>query len=373
MKAKLTIKAFSNALAIATRACVTGKPTMPILSTIRISASSEKKRVMLACTTLDIRIETSLACEVTESGEFCVSAPIFTQIIRALSGETVELSTVKTQIKIESGPSLFRLHTLPATEFPPAPELKQTDIQSIVFKQDDLLARLLSVMPAASTDETRFILNGIFIDRGLEAFSFVGTDGRRLHVNKTAQKSEERVHMILPVDSNAKLISLLDFGGEAHLQFSASGRHIALRIDREEGEVMFFSKVVEGAYPNYAQVIPQNHNKDTVKLNRSDFAQALRRVALSASEKTSSIQITVRGKEITLTASSPDFGDAKEEVVCENAKGIEAKLAINPRFVIEALNAVEDEHVVMKVTNDVSPMILSIGNLLTVIMPIRLS
>jgi len=370
MKASLNIRAFSSALAIVTRAGPGGKATIPVLSCVMLSFSKERQRVSMACTNLDVRIETSMAAPVEESGELCVSSSIFTSIIRALPSENVTLTKIKNQIKIESGSSKFSLHAIAASEFPPAPEISG-EVKRIEFSQESLLSRIQSVSPAQSDDASRYILNGMFISQQKNAMNFVATDGRRLHLNSVKAESESTASLILPASSVAKLEPLL--GSGKNVALTLAGRCVSFEIDREEGDITMYSKVVDGAYPNYKQVIPAGYADNTIKLKRDDLAQAFRRVSLSLSDKNKSVKLALKGTTLTLSASSPEYGDANEDVACENMKNVESELAINPYFVIEALQATNDEHVTLKITDTISPMVLIIGDLLSVIMPIRLS
>jgi DNA polymerase III subunit beta len=371
MKANLSIKAFSNAIAIATRACQSGKATMPILSCILLSASKEKQRVYLTCTNLDTRITTSLAAPVEEGGELCVSASIFSQIIRALPGETVSLVDKKNQVLIESGGSKFRLHTISSQEFPPA----QTDTKEpvkITFEQDDLLARLATVAPAMSTDETRYMLNGVFIQQQKSKFNFVATDGRRLHVNSSKRESEVEASMVLPGSSVSKLEALLGVGKK--VEIALFQRWVTFEVEREEGVILMHSKVVEGTYPQYDKVVPSKASERTFNVNRNDLCQAFKRVSLSVSEKNRAVTMKIEANSLRLSASSPDFGDANEEVIIDNpGDKVAAEVAMNPQFMISALDSSEEETVKVKVTDGVSPICLHIGDLFSVIMPVRLS
>lgn len=368
MKASLNIKAFSKALAIVTRVS-SGKANMPVLCSVLLKFYKSSQRVSMVCTDLDSRIETSLVATVKEPGSICVSSTLLSSIINAIPGENVTLSKLGSQIKIESGTSKFSLHTIEAEEFPPA-VAATGEIKSISFNQDSLLSRLKSVSPAQCSDPNRYILNSVFLSQGNDAINFVATDGRRLHLNSTEAKSETLASLILPGNLVPNLKPLLGFGKSVTLTISE--RMVIFNIEREQGDIVMHSKVVEGNYPDYTRVIPKNHDKDTITVNREEFAQTLIRMSLALSEKEKAIRLNFNGQTINVSASSPEVGDATEDLAAQNPNSVSCKLAINPNFVIEALQAATDETVTVKVTDEVSPMILKIGNLLCVIMPVRI-
>jgi DNA polymerase-3 subunit beta len=226
---------------------------------------------------------------------------------------------------------------------------------------------------AVSTDESRYVLNGIFISLKDHKMTMVATDGRRLAlVDEEVEILEKSSgEIIVPAKAVGELNRLLQEKGEIEIKFGENQASFALK-DEKGFSVLVITKLIEGNYPNYRQVIP-GEAKERVPLAREELVQALRRAEIMTSEKANSVKLTFGKNNLAITANSPEVGEARETLAV-NYKGKEMAIAFNPRYLIDALNALNEDEVFFELIDELSPGVLKInGPFLYVVMPMRLS
>jgi DNA polymerase-3 subunit beta len=201
----------------------------------------------------------------------------------------------------------------------------------------------------------------------------VATDGRRLAlVDEEVEISEKSSgEFIVPAKAATELNRLLQEKGDMEMKFGENQASFALKGDNGFS-VLLVTKLIEGNYPNYRQVIP-GEAKERVPLMREEFLQALRRAEIMTSEKANSVKLAFGKNNLAITANSPEVGEARETLAV-NYKGKEVAIAFNPRYLIDALNALTEDEVFFELIDELSPGVLKInGPFLYVVMPMRLS
>jgi len=354
---------------------VGSKATMPILSNVLIEA--EKDQVSLTTTNLDLGIRCKITAEVKEAGSVTLPVKRLANIMRELPNIDVSLdASPNHQVKLSSGGSNFRIMGIGKEEFPPLPEFG--DEKAYTLEQMELTAMLRSVAYAQSTDETRYILNGVYLNFRDGKFSLVATDGRRLALiaKEMDVPAESAGAIILPAKTVAELAHLLDKGEKVKINFN--DRRCAFQIATNKDtnglvdSIYLYSKVVEGNYPNYQQVIPKETHQ-RIKLERELFLQCVHRAALVCSEKANSVKLKLTSNLLEITAQSPDFGEAHESMAI-NYSGPDLQVAFNPAFLIDPLKALTKDEVFFEVKDEVSPGVFkTLENFVCVIMPVRLN
>jgi DNA polymerase-3 subunit beta len=224
-----------------------------------------------------------------------------------------------------------------------------------------------------STDESRYVLNGIFISLKDHKMTMVATDGRRLALVDGEVDIAEKSggEFIVPAKAVYELNRLLQDKGDLEIKFGENQASFTMKDDKGFS-VLVITKLIEGNYPNYRQVIPAE-TKERVPLNREEFLQALRRAEIMTSEKANSVKLTFGKNNLAITANSPEVGEARETLAV-NYKGKEIAIAFNPRYLIDALNALSEDEVFFELIDELSPGVLKInGPFLYVVMPMRLS
>jgi DNA polymerase-3 subunit beta len=348
---------------------VSTRTTLPILSNVLIHA--DKGRVEFTATDLDVTVACSVEAKVEKSGSTTVPVKKLFGIVRELNGE-IEIETDdKNVTSIRSGGSFFKIHGLAADEFPPLPKFK--DDKKVSLTQETIRSMLKKTSFAVSTDESRYVLNGIYISLKDGKMTFVATDGRRLAlVDEEVELSEKSTgEFIVPAKAVNELTRLLQATGEVELKFGENQASFALK--NENGfSVLLITKLIEGNYPNYKQVIP-GEAKERIPLGREELLSALRRAEIMTSEKANSVKMTFGRNTLAITANSPEVGEARETLAV-NYKGKEMAIAFNPRYLIDPLAALAEDEVFIELIDELSPGVLKInGPFLYVVMPMRLS
>jgi DNA polymerase-3 subunit beta len=292
-------------------------------------------------------------------------------IVRELNGE-IEIETDEKNISsIRSGSSFFKVHGLGADEFPPPPNFK--DDKKVTVSQETIRGMLRKTAFAVSTDESRYVLNGIFISLKDGKMTFVATDGRRLAlVDEEVDVSEKSTgEFIVPAKAVNELTRLFQDKGTVEIKLGENQASFALQ-NENSFSVLLITKLIEGNYPNYRQVIP-GEAKERIALVREELQQALRRAEIMTSEKANSVKLAFGKNNLTITANSPEVGEARETLAI-NYKGKEFAIAFNPRYLIDPLAALTEDEVFLELIDELSPGVLKInGPFLYVVMPMRLS
>ena len=376
MKFKINRDHFSGGLqqvlnVVGTRA------TMPILSNVLVEADSDG--ISLTTTNLDLGIRCRIRAEVLDTGGLTLPVRKMANIVRELPNLDVEVeASPNHQAKITSGGSLFRIMGIGKEEFPSLPSFD--DEHEFHLPQARLAQMLKSVSYAQSTDETRYIMNGVYFNFADGKLTVAATDGRRLAVmSSDLEVSEENEgHLILPAKTVVEVERLLGQGEAVKITFN--DRQVAFEInaggeDSETGltsGIYLVSKVVEGNYPNYRQVIPRE-NERHLKVERELLLDCVRRAALVTSEKSNSIKITVSQNLLELKGSSPEYGESHESVAVAY-EGPEVTVAFNPDFLMHPLRSVAKDEVIFEFKDELSPgVIRTTDSFLCVVMPLRLN
>ena len=349
---------------------VSSRTTLPILSNVLLRA--EEGFVELTATDLDVTVACKVEAKVSKPGSTTVPVKKLFGIVRELNGGEIEIETDdKNLTSIRSGGSFFKIHGLAADEFPPLPQFK--DDKKVSLTQETVKAMLKKTSFAVSTDESRYVLNGIFISLKDHKMTLVATDGRRLAlVDEEVDISEKSSgEFIVPAKAVNELNRLLQDKGDVELKFGENQASFALKDDKGFS-VLLVTKLIEGNYPNYRQVIP-GEAKERIAMGREELVQALRRAEIMTSEKANSVRLTFGKNVLTITANSPEVGEARETMAI-NYKGKELAIAFNPRYLIDPLNALAEDEVFFELIDELSPGVLKInGPFLYVVMPMRLN
>ncbi len=348
---------------------VSSRTTLPILSNVLIRA--EGSQVEFTATDLDVTVACKVEGKVAKGGAITLPVKKLFGIVRELTGDIEIEVDEKNVASIRSGSSFFKIHGLNADEFPPLPNFK--DDKKVTQPQENIRAMIRKTSFAVSSDESRYVLNGIFVSLKEGKMTLVATDGRRLAlVDEEVDISEKSAgEFIVPAKAINELNRLLQDKGDVEIKFGENQASFALK--NEGGlSVLLITKLIEGNYPNYRQVIP-GEPKERIALGREELVQALRRAEIMTSEKANSVKLSFGKNLLTITANSPEVGEARETLAI-NYKGKELAIAFNPRYLIDPLNALTEDEVFIELIDELSPGVLKInGPFLYVVMPMRLN
>ena len=375
MKFKINQDHFSNGLQQVLNV-VASRSTMPILSNVLIEA--EEEHISLTTTNLDLGIRCRIKADVSETGSITLPVRKLATIVKELPVNEVFLETNKSnQAKITSGGSLFKIMGIGSEEFPPLPTFENRKVFELA--QDEIVNMLKSVSYAQSTDENRYILNGVYFNFADEKLTLVATDGRRLGLTGLElEVSEENAgSLILPAKTVAELERLMGKGEKVNIAFN--DRQAAFEIGLNEAgdsglvdHLYLVSKIVEGNYPNYRQVIPKE-TEHRVKIERELMLECVHRAALVTSDKSNSVKIKISKNLLEISGQSTEYGESHESMAIAY-DGPEVQVAFNPQFLMEPLKALTKDEVFFEFKDELSPgLFKTLDNFICVIMPLRLN
>jgi DNA polymerase III subunit beta len=349
---------------------VSTRTTLPILSNVLLRAEGD--RLEFTATDLDVTVACAVQATVRQSGATTVPVKKLFGIVRELTNLEMELEVdEKHNCSVRSGSSFFKINGLSADEFPPLPKFK--DDKKVVLPQETFKGMLKKTSFAMSSDESRYVLNGIFISLKDHKMTMAATDGRRLAlVDEELDVAENNQgEFIVPSKTVNELNRLLQDKGEVEIRYAENQASFTLK-DEKGSSVLIVTKLIDGNYPNYRQVIPAE-TKERVALGREEFLHALRRAEIMTSEKSNSVKLSFGMNKLEITANSPEVGEAKESLAI-NYKGPDIAIAFNPKYVIDPLNALVNDEIFIELIDELSPGVVKInGPFLYVVMPMRLT
>ena len=346
------------------------RTTLPILSNVLVRA--EDNRLELTATDLDVTISCAVEANVKTKGATTIPVKKLFGIARELSNPEIEIEVDdKNACSIRSGPSYYKINGLSADEYPPLQKFKEN--KKVTLPQEKFKGMLKKTSYAISTDESRYVLNGIFITLKEHKMTMVATDGRRLALVDEEVDIDEssQGEFIVPTKAVNELNRLLQDKGNVEIKFADN--QVAFTLTDEKGfSILIISKLVEGNYPNYKQVIP-SETKERVALVREEFLHALRRAEIMTSDKSNSVKLSFTRNNLAITANSPEVGEARESLAI-NYKGKDIAIAFNPGYLIDPLTALPNDEIYIELIDELSPGVFKInGPFLYVVMPMRLS
>ncbi len=293
------------------------------------------------------------------------------EIAREIEGDLLLETQENNWIKVTSGKSTFKLMGLPEEDFPALPEVSKAE--ELTIKAEKLKDMIEKTIYATGESDTRYTLNGLLMHLKPKKknvdLKVVGTDGHRLSViavNIEGRVSEDK-KLILPKKAAMELKKLIE-GISENVTLYISKNHIFFSIN----EVVLTSRLIEGTYPNYEQVIPKNNEKKVV-IETIAFLKALRRTSIMSRERTNAVRLDLEPGKITLISMNPDIGEAREELTAQY-KGEQMTVGYNARYLMDILQAMEGESVSLELQEPLSPtLLLEVENkdYTCVVMPMR--
>lgn len=344
---------------------VSTRTTLPILANVKIQAAEGK--LHFTTTDLDVGISGQIEASIEKPGGTTLPVKRFASIVRELTSGDVNVDIDGKNIaSIRCGQSFFKIHGLPEDEFPALPLFENA--KTFTLKQADLKDALRKTSYAISTDETRYVLNGILFSFKDSRLTMVATDGRRLALVDLEVEfpQSDEVEIIVPTKCVNELSRLVEDNGE--LKMHVTQNQVAFDV----GTTRLVSKLVEGNYPNYRQVIP-SETRERITLERQIFLSAVHRVSLLASEKSNSVKLMFTKNNLEIAANTPDIGEGRESLAI-SYKGPDLCIAFNPEYLMAPLRALPDEEVFLDLIDEMSPGVIKIQKpFLYVLMPMRVS
>ncbi|AGB40040.1 DNA polymerase III, beta subunit [Halobacteroides halobius DSM 5150] len=366
MKVEVNQKEFYQAIQTVKKA-VSTKTTLPILSGILLR--TQGNTLKLVGTDLEIGIECFVDATVTTEGDIVLPAKYLASIIRELPNEKVILATEPSnntsQIKCDN--SQFNIHGSAADEFPLLPEIESNTKFSI--SQQKLKKIINQIEFAVSEDENKPFLTGGLLILNDQKVELVATDTYRLayREDEISQETSATEKAIIPNKTLTELSKLLDKSADE------------VEIVITENQILFtfagisiVSRLIEGQFPNYQQVIP-NQTKTQVEVDKNTLLQATKRAALLAKKESNIIKINFESNRLIITSNAPEIGQAYEEVPV-SLTGPESEIAFNASYLMDCLKEIDKEKVIIELSGALAPGVIKTNSeqkYIYVIMPVR--
>ena len=349
------------------------RTTIPILSNVLLRAAGSALR--FNATDLEREVIEQIGADVTAEGQVTVPAHLLHDIVRKLpEGAQVQIhrDAERERVTLSSGQSRFALQALPAEDFPDLAAGEMSHEFSIPAHE---LRRLIEKTRfAISTEETRYYLNGIYLHAAGEEGSpqklrAVATDGHRLaHLELELPEGAAGIPgVILPRKTVHELHRLLEDGGiDVKIGVSTS------KVRFEIADITLTSKLIDGTFPDYARVIPQNNDKE-MRVSNAEFIGAVDRVSTIASERGRAVKLAIAPEKLTLSVNNPEGGSATEELASSYA-GEPLEIGFNARYLLDIANQLESDQAIFRLADPGSPTIIQDSDdesALYVLMPMR--
>jgi DNA polymerase III subunit beta len=326
------------------------KSTLPILSNILFEL--DKSKLSLKVTDLDVSMTSTIDVDAQKSGAIAVPAKVFYEIVRELPDFELEISTFENRMEIKCGAGIYKMSGFPPDDFPKLPDVH---VGRQVKMDGGLLSRMIrKVLFAVSRDETRPALNGILWHTTDEGLHMVATDGHRLAKVTRGDLKLGGVgkDIIVPPKVLDNLVKLMgDEPGE-------------IGIIINEGSIVFIlensvltSRLLEGPYPNYEQVIPKENTKKAI-MDKEILQAAVRRVAILSNSLTHQIKFTLKKDELELLATNFDFGGEARENLKVTYDADTMDIGYNANYIIDILKQADGNEVVFELNTPTSAAII---------------
>lgn len=325
---------------------ISPRSTLPILSNLLMEVKGNT--IYLTGTDLEIGIRCQLPCKMESKGIITISARKFAEIIKELPSQDIQISLESNNyLSISCGKSYFKIVGMPGDDFPKFNLLKEETPISITAEVLKEIFKKTSY--AVSYDETRYMLNGVLLVVSDDKISAVATDGRRLaYITNILPSPGGNYQVIIPTKAINQLNRILDKDGEVKVRISPK------TINFEFKDIILTSRLIEGKFPDYEQVIPKKFKARAI-VNRDNFLNAVKRASLLTSEKSSSIKMEISPKKsMIISARDPELGEAKEEIGI-SYEGEALTIAFDPTFILDVLKNIDAQEVSLELIEPLSP------------------
>ncbi|UCD54659.1 MAG: DNA polymerase III subunit beta [Candidatus Omnitrophota bacterium] len=345
---------------------ISSKGTLPILSNILLEAYNDI--VKITATDLDIGISSTIPIKTEREGAITLPAKKFMDIIKELpDGSDISVSTKKNNMAtIESGKIIFKIVGLPKEEFPQPPNFKNKDAITLL---QSFLKNIISITAfAVSRDETRYILNGVLFIIKNKTIKLVATDGRRLAVveKELPEETVTEKKIIIPTKTIQELNRLLQEEGEIKILFDEN------QVLFDLGDTLIISRLIEGEFPSYEQVIPKEI-KEKIIIDKGSLLAATKRASILTNQDSMAIRLDISKDKMAVSKNTPYMGEVREELEILY-KGKDLSIGFNPNYIIEVLKNIDVKDVGLEITDIDKPGVIRLGSeYVYVVLPMQIT
>ena len=365
-----TNKAKLNTAVSRLQSIVPPKSTIPILSNILFDLEGEM--LELKVTDLDVSMTSVIDVETMKKGSITVPAKVFSEIVKELPDYDLDITTTENRMEIKCGSGVYKLSGFSAEDFPKLPDVhlgRQIKVDAQAF-----CSMVRKVLFAVSKDETRPALNGILWHTSEEGLNLVATDGHRLaKVTRTdITISGYKKDLIIPPKVLENVIKLTGDDAE-EIGLILNDNSIVFILE----DAIITSRLLEGPYPNYEQVVPKDNDK-TLLIEKDILQSAVRRVSILSNSLTHQVKFALKADNLELSATNFDFGGEAKESMKAAYGSEEMDIGYNANYVLDVVKQISDDEVKFELNNPTTAAIIRPNNpsenekVLFLVMPLRL-
>jgi len=319
-----------------TQGVIERKTTIPILSNLLVEA--KESQLTITATDLELSIRTTCEAKIKKEGAGTIPAKKLLELVRLLPEGEIKVKLLENHwVEIVSDRKKYKLVGMAKENFPALPVMPHTLVKIPAPIIENLIRKTKF---AISMEESRYTLNGGLLILKPDTMAMVATDGHRLALAETDHKLTSlngEVKVLIPkkaMDEVEKLSSAA--GSDAHIEFAKDESHLFFQV----GHRLLISRILTGQFPNYEAVLPRDNNKNVV-LERAELSDAVRRVSQLADQRSHAVKLAVSKEGIEISASSPEYGEAKESIEKE-FKGEPIAIGFNSSYMLDFLGAAAD-------------------------------
>ncbi|HEX8742739.1 MAG TPA: DNA polymerase III subunit beta [Thermoleophilaceae bacterium] len=371
MKLSIGKERLLSALGVAARGAST-RSAIQTLAGVMIRAGDGKVELQATDMELGVRVNVDIAPD--RDGVAVVPARLLLDVVRSLPKDEVSLEYRSSQgdVELVSGPARFHLRTLPADEFPNLPEIGDAPVVRVPAQA--FVETVGRVARAASRDETRPHLTGVLVSAAEKELRMVATDSYRLSVKETAlaEALDGKLEANVPARTLQELSRVAAAEGDGQIEIASLEHQVVFRV----GAVTLSSRLVEGRFPNYKQLLPETFEHE-LRVNGAELVEVVRRISLLA-QKNAPLRMKFTDGQLEISAQTPDIGEASESLPIP-FKGEGLEIGFNPDFLREGLESVDADELILKLISPLRPGLIESaggdegGSFLYLVMPIRLN
>jgi DNA polymerase III subunit beta len=369
MKFSVSREKFIGSLGIAARG-VSTRSAIQTLAGVRLEAGSAG--VELQATDMELGIRVAAEASVEREGTVVLPGRLLLDVVRSLPKDdlSLEYRSSEGDVEVVSGPSRFHLRTLPADEFPKLPEIGDASVMRV--PAGAFVETIGRVARSASRDETRPHLTGVLVSAAEQELRMVATDSYRLSVKETTLEKpvDGTLEANVPARTLQELSRVASAGGAEEIEIAALENQVIFNL----GDVVISSRLVEGRFPNYRQLLPESYEHE-LNVNGPELLEVVRRISLLA-QKNAPLRMAFSEGAVEVSAQTPDVGEASESLPVP-FKGEPLEIGFNPEFLRDGLESAESNELVLKLISSLRPGLIESGgeggSFTYLVMPIRLN
>ena len=349
--------------------------TLPALSNVLLSIEGNFLR--LDATNLEISASWWILAKVEKEGKVAIPATFFSNLVNLLKDEKIKLETQNQNLLLKTENQTTQIHGIDPEEFPIIPKIEKEEI--ITMSNKKLLESLKQVIEIPSVSQIRPEISGIYFSFKKNLLKIVGTDSFRLAEKRISlkTKSKKDISFIVPQDAVRELMNILEQEDQRTIIYYSQNQ-ILFESEKKEvshPHVQILSRLIEGEYPNYQEIIPKKYKTEIV-VKRDEFENQLKQAGLF-SGKISEVKLTIdtKKKKVKIYSESPEIGK-NESYISAKIKGEDMDVSFNYKFLISGLQNIKSSEVVFELNGDDGPGVLRpVGdeNYIYVSMPIKLN